>query len=84
MKPEEELFADFVNEYHSDEAMEIATDPLLYIYYRDSTEFACYKFRHAFFDLIHTIDAIFKISVLLNGCVKFINKVIKEKDNNAK
>lgn len=82
MKPEEELFADFVNEYHSDEAMDIATDPLLYIYWRDSTEFACYQVRQAMLDLIHTIDIIFKISVLLNGCVRFINKILGKDNNN--
>lgn len=77
MKPEEELFADFINEYHSDEAMEIATDPLLYIYYRDSTEFACYQVRQAI------IDMAIKISVLLNGCVRFINKILGKDDKNG-
>ena len=79
MKPEEELFADFVNEYHSDEAMEIATDPLLYIYWRDSTEFACYRARCAMLDLKHAIDVVFKNSVLLNGCAKFINNISRRK-----
>ena len=83
MKTEKELFADFINEYHSNEAMEIATNPLLYIYWRDSTEFACYQVRHAMLDLKHTIDVIFKISVLLNGCVKFINNILR-RENNAK
>lgn len=46
MKTEEELLADFINEYHSDEAMDIATDPLLYIYWRDSTEFAAYRLHY--------------------------------------
>lgn len=84
MKSDEELFADFINEYHSDEAMEIATNPLLYIYYRDSTEFACYQVRHAMLDLKRAIDVVFKISILLNGCVRFINKIMRRKNNERK
>lgn len=74
MKPEEELFADFINEYHSDEAMEIATDPLLYIYYRDSVEFASYRLRHHGRELFMDICKMLKID-------KLYRLLSKEKEN---
>ena len=64
MKSEEELLADFINEYHSNEAMEISTDPLLYIYYRDSGEFASYRLRYYKHELFIDICKMLRIDKL--------------------
>ena len=75
MKTEEELFADFINEHHSHEAMEIASDPFLYIYWRNSSDFACYKVRRAILNLRDMLFVIFKIEVVLNALVKVLDKI---------
>ena len=75
MKTEEELFADFINEYHSNEAMEIVSDPLRYIYWRNSSDFASYKIRHAMIDLRDMIRDMFKICAILNALKKVLNKI---------
>lgn len=64
MKTEEELFADFINEYHSDEAMEIASDPLLYIYYRDSVGFDSYRLRYYGHELFMDVCKMLRIDKL--------------------
>lgn len=43
---EEKIFAKFITECHGDESIDIMLDPLLYIYYRDSIEFAVYKLHY--------------------------------------
>lgn len=73
MKPEEELFADFINEYHSDEAMEIVTDPLLYIYYRDSSDFAAYKLRYHCNVLFLSVCKLFRIDKICKVVSRWLN-----------
>lgn len=73
MKPEEELFADFINEYHSDEAMEIATDPLLYIYYMDSFDFAAYKLRYHCNILFLSLCKLFRIDKICKVVSRWLN-----------
>lgn len=72
---EEELFADFINEYHSDEAMEIANDPLLYIYYRDSVEFASYRLRYHGNELLMDICESLRIDKLCRLLSKEIERM---------
>lgn len=78
MKTEEELFADFINEYHSDEAMEIATEPLLYIYYRDSVEFASYRLRYHGHELYMEICKTLRIDQLCDKLCRLLTKEKKE------
>lgn len=78
MKTEEELFADFINEYHSDEAMEIATEPLLYIYYRDSVEFASYRLRYQGNVLFMDICKNLRIDKLIDKLCRLLSKEKKE------
>ena len=81
MKTEEELFIDFINEYHSHDAMDIASDPLLYIYWWDSTDFACYKFRCAVLDLRDALFATFKVNTIMNALIKVLNKIVHKENN---
>lgn len=73
MKPEEELFADFINKYHSDEAMAIVTDPLLYIYYRDSSDFAAYKLRYHCNVLFLSVCKLFRIDKICKVVSRWLN-----------
>lgn len=75
MVSEEQLFAKFVNEYHKDEAIEIMLDPLLYIYYRDSTEFAAYKLRYHWDALFLSVCKLFGIDKICRRLSKWIKSI---------
>ena len=75
MKPEEELFADFVNEYHKEEEIDIMLDPLLYIYYRDSIEFAAYKMRYHCDTLFMSTCKSFMIDKICRRLSKWIKSI---------